>query len=998
MTLLSSRSAINTVMSILYGHQDFISRNTGLTQDAHKEHYIQNPDGVLSNNRHFIADTMAEYQPNGDGTTEGQSLHIIGYCHLYLATRDPQFLTAAIRAWNAYINYFYAGQTIPDSPQRFVCNWIVNSKEPVLANYPINPDIPTQGGFKSVPLVFTNGQTKIPHGAPFWGEYLDVATFAHRGHMMWDAINGSVQQITENVEGLIDWQTVYDSHRNTTSVNEPWNSLAWIDWQGYLGAPYTVAWDSSSNQATEYAVSWLNVWTNNKIGVGKGADGQQWSGDIIAGGIANDDIGTVQLEDSTLNGVYLLNYAVRLPVNHGGYLFSRNEPWHNRPVHTPLPKAVSQMGNAADAEVWFIDACYLLWRITGETRYKKALDCVFFTAHEYTYIDASDKFFRQSTSANTPFTDGVSYDFSSPSGAVIEYGRDEEGYITIASAAASQHFLEQQSVWFRAGQDSKLRVTYGGVGVSGALLGCRAMLNISATKQAVSNPVWYGLALPKSSSMSPVVQDIHITSLALMTNPETKEDYLVADGKAVTDYGGCTWTEAFEAEVYDGRDATIINATFPNDDAGFIIGFWLTEAGAAAPVSIVYRADADFNMRLTDENQWRWWWMLPATNGKWSTAVFEKSAATLSSYQPHHKSSEAKPTSPVYATVSQLSILLDASTTNSHFSYYVVNEVPPLFSLDNGWTMTYRMALSCSEAWHAAIGDCTIIDYRLDSLAYCPGVIPFSNIYSQGSDQIGAWHGMPYPGYQYPLMYCLHSDATKYATWLSNQIDFLYDSQVAYQQQVGTLGPGCAAYIWNRWDNYKYGAADTWTTYHWGDGKPWSGYQPRAFNAAARAWYELKVRGQTVPERLELYVTRWINWLMTFSKENGGQTPDDFPVAPNPPLYTGFTGHMTGLWLAGSCFALLAGCDVDGLEQYIDVCVKGLADNFTVTTVPGKNINGAWSPAARVASDNGMAFGFYSGEIFRGLGLYLTYKQHGAGYDIYSATAIPDHATASVSQ
>ncbi|MGK7530354.1 hypothetical protein, partial [Salmonella enterica] len=83
------------------------------------------------------------------------------------------------------------------------------------------------------------------------------------------------------------------------------------------------------------------------------------------------------------------------------------------------------MGNAADAEVWFIDACYLLWRITGEPRYKAALDSVFYTAHEYTYIDAKDKFFRRSKLAETPFTDGISYDYKYPSTVEVAYSRDE---------------------------------------------------------------------------------------------------------------------------------------------------------------------------------------------------------------------------------------------------------------------------------------------------------------------------------------------------------------------------------------------------------------------------------------------------------------------------------------------------------------------------------------------------------------------------------------------
>lgn len=996
---VNGASRITQALALIYGHDDFMQRNTGLTVDAHSDHFIQNPDGVLSNNRHFIADTMAEYQPNGDGTTEGQALHIIGYCYAYLATKDTRFREAAIHAWEAYIRYYYAGQSVPETPQRYICNWLVNAKEPVLANYPVHPEKPTQGGFKCVPLVFTNGRARIPHGAPFWGEYLDSATYAHRGHMTWDSINASVQKIQEHVDGKIDWQAVYDRYRITEPVEKPWLPLSWIDWPAYLGVPsYTVQWGGSNAKESEYHVSWINTWAGTRVGIGKGPNDQLWSGDIIAEGIPKEDIGVIQLEDETINGVWLFNYATKNPVEHGGYLFARNEPWHNRPVHTPFLGSVNQLGNAADAEVWFIDACYLLWRITGEMRFKNALDCCFFTAHEYTNIDATDRFFRQSHQANTPFTDGISYDFSYPELTKITYRRNEQGYITIHADQSSQHFMEQQSVWFRIDKNARLRVTYGGAGESGLALGCKVMLDVSAEKKETDSPVWYGLQLPKSYSMTPVVRDIPVTSLALMTNPATGDDYLMADARAVTDYGGCTWEEAFETEVYDGRSATVINAHFPDDDGGFIIGFWLAEGGVAKPRSIVYRADADFNMRIDDDNDWKWWWMLPATNGAWAEVTFDPARATLSGYQPNHDDNEEKPVAPVFGNLEQITVLPDRNTPDSTFSYYVVNDVPPLFSIDNGWTMTYRMALSCSEPWDGIVGDCTIIDYRLDSLAYCPGVIPFSNIYEEGTEQIGAWHGMPYPGYQYPMMYAIHADTGKYAWWLENQIAFLWDSQQAYHQQVGELGPGCAAYVWNRWDNYKYGTADTWTTFHWGDGKPWAGYQCRAYNAAARTWYELVVRGQPVPQKLKEYVENWAAWLVTFAARYDGHTPSEFPVAPNKAAFIedDFTGHMCGLWLAGTSYALLAGSEVEGLESLAEDCVRELSEGFTITDIANKNINGCWSPAPRVSSDNGMYFGFYTGEIYRGLSLYIMYKQHGPGYDMYAGTVIPDHAEASL--
>lgn len=86
----SNKTGLNNALSMIEGHHRFLKRSTGDTNDATLQHYAQNLQGVLANNRHFIAHSQMEYQPNGDGTTEGQALHILGYAHAYLATKDQR--------------------------------------------------------------------------------------------------------------------------------------------------------------------------------------------------------------------------------------------------------------------------------------------------------------------------------------------------------------------------------------------------------------------------------------------------------------------------------------------------------------------------------------------------------------------------------------------------------------------------------------------------------------------------------------------------------------------------------------------------------------------------------------------------------------------------------------------------------------------------------------------------------------------------------------------
>lgn len=930
-----NNTAVKNCLSIITGHNIFLDANTGITYDPRLQHYILNPEGVLSNNRHFIAATRMEYQPNGDGTTEGQALQVLGHCYTYLATKDPKHLERAIWNFDAYVTYYYGGDPIPETAERWIANWIVNAKEPALSNWPVNAASPTHSGFKSVPMDFTDGICKIPHGAPYWGEYLDVAFQAFDGFLSWDAVNATVQGILP--DGTVDW----------------------------------------SKPGKDYPVDWIIDWEGKKV---------DSNGDIVSEGHAESEKGTCKLKDTTVSGSHKFNFANRQPMDKGGVTIGRNECQHNRPLHVPLLGGRNQRGNASDAEQWFMDAAYLLWKITGEDRYKKAMDASEFTIMEYTNIDGTDKFFRQSVEANTPFTDGISYDFTYPSGIAVNFSRDSVGYIIAETHEKLTLSMEQQAVWFRVSQASSIRTTYGGKGVSDSPLNM-SMRVVMSSQKVEGSGLAYIAPLPPSTSEEIQVIDVPINQLVQSAKVDGSE-YILADLRAISSADAIITKLVYVNDIIDGRSANVVESFFPDDDAWYEIGNWLQPDDVAPLTSITYKADADFNLRLTDDNNWRWWWMLSNTNGQWVTKVINKSDGTLSGYQPD-RDDRPDPEFPVYNEIKAFSILFDeSSTVNATFSYYCLNEIPPRYYDDDGYTMNYRVNVACDdEGFRFVMGDCEVIDYRIDSLKYVPGVIPFSNIYEDGTEQIGAWHGMPYPGYQYPFVYCLRPDF--YRTQLLNMVDFLYDSQIAYDANIGVMGPVAAAYIWNRWDNFKYGPPDTFTMYHWGDGTAWSGYQPRAFQGAARAWQELKYNGDTIPPKLIIYTERWITFLATFLRANEGRTPTDFP-ATSPPTAEkdDYTGHMCGLFLAGAVMAKMGGSTHPDLDYVIETCFNEISDNYVNTGIPNQIMNGSWSPALRLSTgngieSNGMFFGFWSGETLRALGLYLCYKTSDLNKNLY---------------
>lgn len=948
------------VLNILREHLAFLQKNTGTTYDAQKEHYVFNEDMVLSNNRHFIAASRQEAQPNGDATTEGQSLQIIGPALVYLATRDKAWLTMAEQCFEAYCKFFYREDKnpMPTPPAPWYCNWIINGKEPVFADYPYDSAIPTHSGFRGVTFSFTDGVVNIPHGAPHWGEYLDLATFAFVGALGWDSVVASVKYVKE--DGEIDWD----------------------------------------REGTQYDVDWIINWEGKKI---------DWDGNAeeFSDGtpvIYPDDMkGTVKLKEA-ITGDFKFNYAVRLPEEHGGVVIHRNEPQHNRPCHVPV--TVPNQGNAADAEEWFADAAFLLWKITGKKRYYNAWQCSLETCGLYADIDSYDRFFRRSTAANTPWTDGIAYDWTYPSDQEVIYDRDINGYITATVPSGAKLSMEQQAVWFTVDKDSRLVCEFGGKGDTGKPITATVHLELGE-ERGVQKNTGYQFSLGSSSSDLVTKTDIRIGDMCESVNSETGDSFFVADPRNGVSWGKDVCKYNITNNTIDGRTAGVWDVDFGQPsgaDGGFKVGAWLLKDGVCLPNKITYRSDGPVFLHRAGKFTFRGQGVfgdmtlsyngtvivLRSTDMQWKTVDFSELppqdfVARLLSVEEVIRADYEPQSDFLFFTESEYV----AAKERVRFSFYCFDDVPKLYDGTESTTHYFRIDIAGEEGYTAKIGDCTIKDYKLGAVAYTPGVIPFSNNPLPDSPTFDAWRGLPYPGYQYPFIYT-HDEASpgRWDEKLRNMCHFMLDSQKWYQKKFGVLGPGASAYVWDRWDCLKYGEPDTFTMYHWGDGEAWAGYQPRAFCGMTRAWYELVIQGKDVPQDMVEYSENWIHWLADFARASK-ITPTAFPMEEAPkPVYDDFTGHMCGLWLAGACYAYLAGCKLyDEIDLIIETAVNELFDNLVLET-PDEIMNGSWSPAVRSwsgkgAASNGMFFGFWSGEILRGLALYLMYKSLPVGADMY---------------
>ncbi|HGX4276262.1 TPA: hypothetical protein ACJKKW_003532 [Escherichia coli] len=929
---------LDNAFQMVEGQFKFLARNTGLTTDNKTQHYVLNPDNVLANNRHFIAQTQWEAQPDGDATTEGQSLQILGALHCYQATKEPFYLEKAKEYFDAYHLAFYRGVPFPDPPSTALrCNWICNGKAPVLANYPLDPEYPTHGGFKGVLFNWVNGQTKIPYGAPNYGEYLDAVWFAfpERASLGWNQVNATAYMWLE--DGTTDWKT----------------------------------------KAPTYDVDWIIDRTGRKV---------DSNGDVLEQGITSQ-IGTVQLKDTSINGNYRFNYATRNPVEHGGYMFKRNERWHNRPVNVPIDNygSLDFADNASDAELWFCLASKMLWDITGERKHYLAWQCSLLTCYGYSDIDRFDMFFRKSTIATTPFTDGISYDYFYPSDQIATYSRDAEGYIVINQSASAQTTLEQQSIWFKFNNNSKFHIEYGGVDTTGVALGLAVKMTVNKTKVEEGSTL-YRCGIPNTNPNGSItVMDVPMNHFTRVKRPDGGE-YLTADMRNVSDYGSNTVTKFEYVSGIAGKYYDNIITSTMDGDGGMVVGFYIYDDERQDLRSFTYRTyNDDFNLRVTDPDGWRWWTMLPASGGEWVTKDLTQLDFKLNSYQPNHVEGDEQPAAVTLTQLEDFTLLLDDDPidgVSGRIDWYCINDLPELYN--DGGTGDYSVLVnltfndSTDSGYTARLGNCTIRDYMLDSLAYTPGLIPFSNITDPYAQLYSGWRGLPYPGYQLPTVWCFKGTSID-TVRLNNSIKFLCDSQDGFTNKFHPTVPGpCAqAFVWNRQDALAYLPAgekvDTFIMDHWYS-EAWSGYEPRAFYAGCNVVHELWSRGDyVIPSNIIQYCKNWMNYLKWFMKNNDGHAPTRFKKNGEV-IYDGFTPHMSGLWLAGACSMAIAGYPDDELIQLLFDEVQSYYEVIT----PNHVMNGTWAAAIRsgtptTAENNSMFFGFYSGEVLRGLGLYIEY-------------------------
>lgn len=982
LNVVSAEQEAQPIQSIADGFVKFLDNNTGDTQDYRTDHFVQNSEYVVANNRHYNYNSLMMGWPNENAPTEATVMAILGFLHLYIASdyKNKDYLARAEKYWDAYVKTFFGGVPIPDTPTYWPDNWVANGKEPKLACYPIDWSIPYSSGFLDVELDYTNGQAQVPYGAPYFGEYLTYAYQAYRGELGYRCVKAFVQKY--NDDGSVNWE---------------------VDGNG-----------------ESHLVDWIVNEDGKKIKFNGNWGGV--SADIIEDH-AKEPKGTIQLVDTNVNGTYKTTFACKLPVALGGYEIQRNEPYICWPIQVPV--AVANLQPASDATEWFLDATRILFTITKKEKYKKAFRSEDYTLYKMANFSEGLKYLRICHGNYGFKTDGLAISYSwSPNAKILPtYTRSKNGYLVTTCHEEGKVWLDNKGTWvsFAENGGGAIHIEIGGTNPDNM----NYKVEIRTEEQATTKYAYTfkgteagQFSYTKRDNVDKqniVALDIPVSDFSFKTLsgspisgiPEVVYDTAVNDEApkgAYTNYtcyypepteNQSVWGNAeasYREEVIDYGDYTakggVTRYTMHSTqaEAGATLGFWHTydnvnHSGVVAlkviPATIRYRSNCPIGLKFVDANgyEFRLKSNLPNTNGRWSTWHFP---VERSNWKSDYAGSIVFPEG-----FDQISLDIPDDTPipseGGYFEWARVNTPSQSGTFTSG-NIRYISIMAENEkdtTWAIATGDCYPVNYE-SNLKYCPGTMPYGNNSTTEAPEVEAWRGYPYTGYQYPMIY-IWSEFSSF-DYMKNMCKFLYDAQQEYNNRFGVLGPVMQSYYWERWDSVERGTADTFTNETFDNS--WSGYEPRAFFGSARAYYLLTLSKKTIPSTMKPYLENWVNFLISFYK-NHDYLPDYFPEAGGPskqPTYDDFP--IICLYCASLCELRMAGMNIKGMDTLIDWCIQYIRNMYIVVVGKPEHVfNGGISQKPALDDEHtdhqqsGEFYGYQAGEILRTLGLYMQYKR-----------------------
>lgn len=851
--------------------------------------------------------------------------------HAFEATGDIYWKNLALSMANAAIFYLYPIKPFPpinwqtvDENNISVAHWLCNL-EAVPSKAPTADDPLNYGRFNLV-VNFVNGIGQIPYGAPEYGEKL-----------------ANIYRVIPMDEELL-WQNVYAYPRyNPNSYYEFDYFVSDICLKGLIRRVFADAQQPGGRQPEP---------TSEPVGLIK---------------LLQPYTGPLKVTFSTFTGATI----------------EANELYEPYPMWRKLRPEEALA--ALDVFAWSWEAYKKLWENTGDEFWYR---CMFYTGLTeirasqiensscwYKKYDSTDPFRHPGSQIIVaPETDTRTYT------ATRNFGGDKNLWLRVDASVSSADFpsIEIQNFAVQPAIDN----TGTTIQVETA---CSLPTELKVIMSLSQNPFdfsqYYIARIPVPGANTPVLFNLSPKEF-LKWNPQNNVWNPYIAEQPIYSYSGLGGEISVDRvkEVIDGVPRDVfrlqMNGKLGFTGAGFVtrgIAPTLSGAQPSFPLNIFSRAeditDYGFQIKIT-------------VNG----VDYVADASIANSSLPWSKRQlnagdfnlvgEPDQKAPPDGTISNIEFQAIGVQRVNIWVWYIGGE-PAVFP---AFAQTYKAALvsELKVAHTLWCGNFEAIGAPTNTLKYVPGVNLFTvNVENKAID---SWRGAcVMAGYQDPR----HLVATGQWDRLTNQLQFLEDSQNAYQQANpdkinGFFYQGYALRYWDAQDFVDSRGYDVFTENTIDSNVEWCEYFTRPLDSTAEAWYMLKemgLGGSKWAKQAERIVMRFLGYLFSFHRMRGSnQPPTNIRVGYGAKVLY-HEPSTASLTLRAAIHANLAG----GNSLITFGMIKGMYEYLKSQYVATGLMAGSFTAGQPEFTVGGITyrenFGFWTGEELQALALLYKHRE-----------------------
>lgn len=599
---------------------------------------------------------------------------------------------------------------------------------------------------------------------------------------------------------------------------------------------------------------------------------------------------------------------------------------------------------AIDSLAWAMDVFKLLYDITGEQKWLNAFYSTTESIRSAYHIDNSIVYITAPKAYGNIFENGM-YHYSSRTPEETYTQNKQTGLIDAhypAISGSGDGQIGRGSVNANFATDSYIRAQ---------LASKQAItVNLMLDEDSVYNPDkrWTApLHLDGTGNIQTF--DLKKESFFKTSNIAWGANYKQSDSTPISDSA----SKVTATTVVDNNIA-VTDVKMTKSASGWAQIFFGMASVPGFPFNFKYKTNSDIDFVIHDSNDKAWRYRLPKSTG------YQTISMTASLF----KSDDGLTSFPA-GTFKGMLVDSQASSTEIFVDYIGTLQTLPADTTYSTVTLSY------SGKTEATLSVQMVAPMPQTELAYTPYVAPFD--YHLMNGVINSWRGPAYAGYQTPYAWNEMSPFTdefdgdnQIAT--DTNIQFMIDSQNAYEKATGISGGFAPVYFFDRWDSIQYEhEPNTWGWLPAPDPNVnWGGFQYRAVDSVARVAYDNP--GDDVAKFVAMKFFRFVDayWTSDFNM------PTVFDA--KAPVNTYDDTHMAGLLLR----ALVRVYKVTKVSEDANLIIKlinktlGYMKHFHVdinqdAPFSKYKVEGTFS----TEPSKGEWYGFWGGEILSALGILL---------------------------